>query len=435
METFVTKEINLLYTHWNTSFTDKNVKKEIPNGSEMGFAKGIFTDFSNFISSYIIGDRCDIDNRDIKVNKVDLNKYNSSDKYFYAISHPGKSLNEILTETDGVLINDSILELSNKNDNIYFIFSYEHEVDHEDVWTRLSKYIEGNKLNKNKFIIINNDYNIYRANSYYNIGINVHKLGFIKHSSYRTLRELTPIFQEEKNGKFFMCRNRSAKPHRISLISTLIENGIMEDVNYSFIPHAHRMDCFIALEPYLDKSFIEKNGDMIKYVMNHSKICDYESKKNWINQKNNEFQSDQPPIFRVPELQESFENSYVNIITESIFSSNCNSIHHSEKSFRPFFYYQFPIFLATPNHVAYLRNNYNFDMFDDIINHSYDTVSDDFTRFKMVCDEISRISENKDNFKRFYSDNKHRFIKNKQILDTISTQSQLQDLNFLWNFL
>jgi len=433
METLVTKEINLLYSNWNTNFPSKYVREAIPNGCEFGYDTGTFTDFANFISSYIIGNRQDIDNRNIKINKVGLDKYNSTDTYFYATSHPGVSLYSMLNER-GVLLNDSIIELSVKNDNIYFIFSYEHAADNEDLWQLLSKYIKDNNLNQSKFIIINNDYNIYSAKQY-GLDINVYKTGFIKHSSFQTLKQLNVDFNKDKSGKFFMCRNRVPKPHRISLLSILFKNKIIDDVNYSFIPHAHRMTDILNLIPYLTISFLKKNKDMIEYVMNHSKIDDYEIEKNWINTETNAFQSNQPEIFRVPELKESFENSYVNIITESVFSSKSNSIHHSEKSFRPFFYYQFPIFLATPEHVSYLRNRYGFDMFDDIINHSYDTVRDDIIRFNMVCDEIKRISENKTFFKRFYVSNKDRFIKNKEILTKISTESQIQDLNFIWNFL
>ena len=79
METLVTKEINLLYTHWNTNFPSKYVREPIPNGSEFATQTGVFNDFSGFINSHLMhADRRDVDNRNIKINKVDLNQYNST---------------------------------------------------------------------------------------------------------------------------------------------------------------------------------------------------------------------------------------------------------------------------------------------------------------------------------------------------------------------
>ena len=61
----------------------------------------------------------------------------------------------------------------------------------------------------------------------------------------------------------------------------------------------------------------------------------------------------------------TFKNSYVNIVTETDFSDDV--IHITEKSLKPFYYYQLPIFVAPHNHLSELRKIYGFDMFDDII--------------------------------------------------------------------
>lgn len=62
--------------------------------------------------------------------------------------------------------------------------------------------------------------------------------------------------------------------------------------------------------------------------------------------------------------------SLVSIVNETNNFSN-NNIQLSEKSFKVFAWHQIPIFSASPKQVDTIRN-LGFDMFDDIIDHSYD---------------------------------------------------------------
>lgn len=63
-------------------------------------------------------------------------------------------------------------------------------------------------------------------------------------------------------------------------------------------------------------------------------------------------------------------NSLVSIVNETNDFSNSN-IQLSEKSFKVFAWHQIPIFSASPKQVETVRE-LGFDMFDDIIDHSYD---------------------------------------------------------------
>jgi hypothetical protein len=125
----------------------------------------------------------------------------------------------------------------------------------------------------------------------------------------------------------------------------------------------------------------------------------------------------------------TYESSYVNIVTESNFLQE--EIHITEKTLKPFYFYQFPIFLSSVNHIKYIKGMYDFDMFDDIINHSYDSETDNKKRLFMVCDEIKRLSENKDKLIEFYKNNQFRFEKNKQIVINISKLNK--DLEYFNN--
>jgi hypothetical protein len=114
-----------------------------------------------------------------------------------------------------------------------------------------------------------------------------------------------------------------------------------------------------------------------------------------------------------PDIPLNYINSYVNIVTESHFLDKENVIQISEKSFKPFFYHQFPMILASHHHIESLKQKYRFDFFDDVIDHSYDNESDQKKRFSLFTKELKRLNDNKENLIEFYKNNQHRFEENK----------------------
>jgi hypothetical protein len=164
-------------------------------------------------------------------------------------------------------------------------------------------------------------------------------------------------------------------------------------------------------ETILNQEDISLIKDEIKYLETiEVKRSKYEEEYDWF--KNEEI-SGGFNWGQVYELK-TYENSYVNIVTESNFI--VNEIHHTEKSIKPFYFYQFPIYLASYNHVKELKERFGFDMFDDVINHSYDNELDNRKRLLMVFEEIKRLNLMKDDLIQFYNQNRHRFERNKQIV-------------------
>ena len=101
-------------------------------------------------------------------------------------------------------------------------------------------------------------------------------------------------------------------------------------------------------------------------------------------------------------------------MTETKFLDEDNVVQISEKSFKPFFYYQFPMILATHHHIKSLKEKYDFDFFDDVIDHSYDNEPNQKKRFNMFVNELVRLHKNKEKIIGFYENIQERFEENKK---------------------
>jgi hypothetical protein len=86
---------------------------------------------------------------------------------------------------------------------------------------------------------------------------------------------------------------------------------------------------------------------------------------------------------------------FCNVVQETSYDRNICSLSWnlpliSEKSTKPFAWGQVPLFIAPATHVRSLRE-FHFHLFDDIIDHSYDTEPDGLTRIKLVIDQLEKI--------------------------------------------
>jgi hypothetical protein len=84
----------------------------------------------------------------------------------------------------------------------------------------------------------------------------------------------------------------------------------------------------------------------------------------------------------------------------------------TEKTIKAFAWCQVPIFITCKDHDLYLRR-YGFDLFDDIIDHSYNQEDDPTTRIKMAIDQLEKIcSWSIEKCSDYKKQNTERFLKN-----------------------
>jgi hypothetical protein len=282
----------------------------------------------------------------------------------------------------------------------------------------LIKKIKKNNWKEENFYIIDNNSMHGNIKEKFNTNINFFKINYLLYK----LGELTNKMSLDNlllDKKFiFLCHNREPHEHRILFLTHLKHLKLLQDdiINWSLIfklfSENTKVDTvsLTRFKDYIDVNDKELISEFTK-VRKIKKICYYENNTNIINANNDKDNFDMVGYV----TENSFQNAYINIITETHFSFN-DGIHITEKSFKPFYYFQIPIFLAPYNHVKTLKEEYNFYLFDDLIDHSYDNEKDDTIRFKMVIKEIERLSNMREDISNYYRRNIDNMIYNYNII-------------------
>ena len=224
--------------------------------------------------------------------------------------------------------------------------------------------------------------------------------------------------------KLFMCLNNQKRDHRYLLIHYLKQYNIINDGYVSLLDYDGS-----------DKIGMVKNNTFLTKKINVERMTiPWESN----------LSTDEGNSERFGIQTEISQKTYIDVVTES---SSGYWPFKTEKCVKPFYNLQFPIIYGHIGIVQDLREA-GFDMFDDIINHSYDDPSDDKHFFEWTTDnvwheetafidniriprlveEVCRLS-NLD-IPKLYKENKHRFIKNQEVLYdlTIKNNNILQEI-------
>ena len=353
---------------------------------------------------------------------------NPNENYYYFIN--GDSMIHHFREETDIPLGHDIKECFYNCKNFNIILLNEHEYEPEIFITFMENLSKTKNYDPERLYILNNNSKLDLYKEKHDIKIQLFSLDFLMKFISRHLVEFgEPNFNTSKEGHFFLCHNRSPKQHRYALLCLLKKHNILDEIDWSLLmgwyhrKEKRHINPNIYFSDVLTQNEIDNHINEINFFNSiEIKKSRYEEDKTWFDDT-----TETAEIFwnRVYE-QKSYENSYVNIVTESAYLPN--EIHITEKSLKPFYFFQFPLFLSTYNHVKYLKERFKFDVFDDIINHDYDNEKDNKKRLKMVFDEIVRLNNKKEELKEFYLLNKQRFIDNKNKVVEISNSNR--DNNF-----
>lgn len=112
-------------------------------------------------------------------------------------------------------------------------------------------------------------------------------------------------------------------------------------------------------------------------------------------------------------------NAFSNLVLEtsydrSITRNNWNVPFMTEKTTKPFLWNQVPIFVAAKGSLPLMRQ-VGYDLFDDIIDHSYDNEPNPYKRIELAIDQLEKIClQPIEVWKQYRKDNQHRFDNNRQ---------------------
>ena len=341
---------------------------------------------------------------DIKLNLCKPSDVSEGESYYYFVH-----FNESLYDGKSWEISEEIenLVLSKK---LRIVFYNEHEsyTNPKKYYTKLLETLKFKNIDESLIYLVNNCSELYEIKSSNPSGINVFKTDYLIEliSKYISVRTDTKDLKEEK--KFlFLCHNRRPKPHRVSLLTLLNSEGLLDEsdtIDWSLtygVPTNFNLDSenFGGSEIFNTEYFL-KSFNKLKDL---KKLSFYEDQVNWFDNEKNYDANYHISV-------QSHLESYINIVTESHFS--INSVHITEKSFKPFYYFQMPLFVASHRHVEFLKKEHNLYLFEDLIDHSYDREIDHIKRLHLIVEEIKRLSKLGSEIKKYYLSNREKFIHN-----------------------
>lgn len=204
--------------------------------------------------------------------------------------------------------------------------------------------------------------------------------------------------QKEKNltsDKFFLSLSYAARPNRLLSAfciagnsSRLLDNGVLRISNYPITNYQNWQE--YCQDNVGEIPNILKNQDSILQngFLKIKDVC-HDGQPDG----HTDIRSVGPAYNFDKHLRHLYKNSIVEIVNETIFFTN--QIFVTEKFLQSVYGYNLPIVLSTPGAVEFLRQS-GFDMFDDVIDHSYDLIKNPLQRiFTAVESNIRLLSDKK----------------------------------------
>jgi hypothetical protein len=342
------------------------------------------------------------------------------DENFYHIVHVNYTLSKYIIENKKLPISEEIISLLKKHQNLKVIFLTEHECDFGYVIKIMVHILQMIGIPEKQVFIINGNQLLPQLKNEINSEINIHVSNRLQLVITRNIVNFCDgyPFKIEKE-KPFMCYNRNLTMHRLGILTALKHHNLLDDTDWSFLRGNRLADM------KLENGDIDPN--ILRYVFDQDLINEIQNSLNFfknINIKKSDFENydidtpDKGQDWNTMFENNPYKHSYINIVNESQFEMD-NLIHITEKTLIPFYYSQFPLIVATHQHIKKTKELYGFDFFEDFFDLSYDNEPNPQKRMRMIIDEIVRVSKQKDRLEGLYRSSKKRFKYNKEIVTSL----------------
>ncbi len=399
--------MNLVFNKWD------ELGNPIPNLSELN-TNGDTTSFPFFFND-----------SNFNIKNCKLEDINEKEKFYFIISYRW-GYPFYIKNSDIFLPKEIENYIKNYNLKIVFLSETESNKFIDTFMQLLIRKIRKNNWIEENFYIIDNNSMLDELKNKLNTNINVFKINHL--IQFFSNNPNHPNINNIKFDKkfIFLCQNRAPHYHRILLLTYLKNLNLLENdiTNWSLIIHhsdylryTRQSSNVLSLTHF--KNYLDLNDKQLvndyTFMCNTTKLCYYDENINWENTINDFNHYD---ITNTIQDDLNYQNGYINIISESHYHFRESDVHITEKSFKPFYFFQLPIFVASWKHVKMMRQEYDLYFFDDLIDHSYDNEKDDAKRFHMIVNEIKRLSNMREEISEYYKNNmdkiihNHNFVKN-----------------------
>lgn len=244
-------------------------------------------------------------------------------------------------------------------------------------------------------------------------------------NEYKVYCNIDPIEDKNlKSTKPIVCLNNNPRPQRVGIVLMLLQNKLGPASNISFLSQERRSkqtnyifthETILSWaewdDPYQDKLRDIAENNFYDYQFLIEEVYPANDTKNSDNFTNS--------------LSIHYKNSFIEFVSETLCIEPTYQIN--EKFLNSVFGFNFPILVSSKDSVQVLRDM-GFDMFDDIINHTYDTIENPFYRIKASIDLNLSLLQDTNRIKYLWNKNLHRFRDNVQLYKTKLYDNEFQRL-------
>lgn len=319
-------------------------------------------------------------------------------KIYYMWSNPPTKVMDFLDTTD---FSDPLVVIAIKDmlDN-WQEFNYWHDKQ-QAIPHKISQIAQQNP--NTQFLLFTSLENLHLE--IHEPNVNIVNLGGDLVNQKLSYIKIKPVLDKNFNSdQSFICLNRQRRDHRIVIMSYLMGRGYDKFGLVTFLantqPYARNEP-----EEFLDRiswEFDEEAHTEIRSVIldGYRKLKSFypEDADNW-EIYNNQPNDNVANFNRC--LRPRYRNSFVEIVSESSFCAP--SFNITEKTAHTFYGCNFPILLGGSGIVQHMRD-LGLDLFDDVVDHTYDKMPNPFDRIVAAFDSnyqlLSDVAYAKQQWKR-----------------------------------
>lgn len=326
---------------------------------------------------------------------------------YYIWSNPPELLSSFLNNTNFGQHKNVIIGIKDLLD-LWKDYNFWHQTAHAG--TQLIDQA-ANRYPKTNFVICTSLENLHQE-TFYSPNIQIVPWGGDLVNQPDVYTKIVPVLNKNfESEKTFVCLNRNSRDHRIVLLSYLFGRGYDRYGKISFLGISNTNPDF---EPdnFLDRIFWEfgEEHDTIRSYMLAGYPKMYNNQSLIIDNYQIYAKGDNDNVSNFDQkLRHYYVDSFVEIVTESSFASPGFLL--TEKTMNSIYGCNFPILLSGVGAVAHLRE-LGFDMFDDIVDHSYDSINNPFDRIVSAVESNQRLLVDGEYAKQCWRQAYTRFIKN-----------------------